>query len=313
MEKVSVVIPAYNEEDNIEDCITAIMRQKVHEVIVVNDCSTDRTREILDKLSERYDFDVVDNIVNEGYRDSLVEGFNRSTGDILIFTDADSIVSDYAVSTLIQHYYNNGADAVFGYVDVRNIQYLHPLVCKIGKKYNKDRRYGGALFSVRRSVLEQIGVFPELGKRGGYDVELMERLREGGYNIVYEDDAKVYSNFPHKISDVLRRKYWAGKTYVIHAYEHPQCFSKKAIIRGTGFYGVLFLSLALFFISKFLLLLLGLLVAVFFKEYTSRAVEVYRESGRAAFLLYYYAYELAAGVLRIAGYLSEWRRLVELW
>lgn len=311
MEKVSVVIPAYNEENTIKDCVIAVIRSGVFEVVVVNDCSTDSTRTVLDKLSKEYDLTLINNTINEGYRNSLVKGYHHSTADIILFTDADSVVADNAIPQLVKHY-EDGADAVFGYVDVKNTEHLHPLVCRIGKKHDKNMRYGGALFSVKRNVLEQIGVFPELGKRGGYDVELMERLREGGYNIVYVDKAKVYSNFPYKIKDVLRRKYWSGKTYIIHTYEHPHSFNWKIVCRGLGFYGAMFLFLTLSVVNIVFLIPLMLSILIFIGYYSSRALEVYKESHKLAFYFLYYVYEFVAGVLRSVGYLSEPMKLYKL-
>jgi glycosyltransferase involved in cell wall biosynthesis len=86
---ISVVIPAYNEEDYIEDCLKSLMRQELmpDEIIVVNNNSTDRTEEIIKKypvilLREK----------KKGIIPARNRGFEEAKGDIIVRTDADTIL-----------------------------------------------------------------------------------------------------------------------------------------------------------------------------------------------------------------------------
>ena len=67
---ISYILPAYNVEKYITDCMTSIVQQDIlseeYEIIVVNDGSTDKSAEILDKLSKKYDFIHVINQENQG-------------------------------------------------------------------------------------------------------------------------------------------------------------------------------------------------------------------------------------------------------
>jgi glycosyltransferase involved in cell wall biosynthesis len=88
--KVSVVVPAKNEEENIgmvlDDLNTAISKSnKEFEVIVVNDHSRDKTAEIAKKKGAR----VIDNPGRSGKGNTLQLGFKQATGDVLVMMDAD--------------------------------------------------------------------------------------------------------------------------------------------------------------------------------------------------------------------------------
>ncbi len=91
MKKVSIIIPAYNEEKTIEKILKKIISVKLpleKEIIVVNDGSTDKTKEILENLKEKYNIKVIHKI-NEGKGSAIKEGLKLANGDIIIIQDAD--------------------------------------------------------------------------------------------------------------------------------------------------------------------------------------------------------------------------------
>lgn len=99
--KLSVVIPAYNEQKDIQwaiiDVINAFPRA---EIIVVNDASTDRTLEILEALKKFYAFQsvhikILTNAVNCGHGYSVVRGLRAATGDYILYIDADRQIDVY--------------------------------------------------------------------------------------------------------------------------------------------------------------------------------------------------------------------------
>lgn len=91
---ISVVIPAYNEEGTIEECIKALLTQKTsqdYEVIIVDNSSTDRTSKILKKFKNDRKI-VLLNEPKKGRGQARFAGFRKARGDIILSTDADSIV-----------------------------------------------------------------------------------------------------------------------------------------------------------------------------------------------------------------------------
>ena len=111
---ISVVIPAYNEEKNIEDVLLrtkATMKalQFPHEIIVVDDGSTDKTR----SLAAKHKVTIVKNGRNQGKGRALRMGFEKATGDILVTMDADGSHRPEEIKKLIVPLLN-GADFVMG-------------------------------------------------------------------------------------------------------------------------------------------------------------------------------------------------------
>jgi glycosyltransferase involved in cell wall biosynthesis len=99
MTKLSVVIPAYNEENGIAEIMnrTLAVREALRaagveefELLVVNDGSRDRTREIAEQIAAGTTDVRVITQVNRGYGGALKTGFSQATGDLLGFLDADS-------------------------------------------------------------------------------------------------------------------------------------------------------------------------------------------------------------------------------
>ena len=90
--KISVVVPAYNEEAVIERCLNALVNQivPVDEILVVDNNSTDRTAEIAEKYRE-YGVRVIRETV-QGLIPARNRGFDEATGDILGRIDADTVV-----------------------------------------------------------------------------------------------------------------------------------------------------------------------------------------------------------------------------
>ena len=90
--KVSIIIPVYNEEKTILKVLGEISRQKIEnvdfEVIVVDDCSLDKTQDILLSSSHLYDKNLRLER-NEGKGGAVRAGIKESTGDYILFQDAD--------------------------------------------------------------------------------------------------------------------------------------------------------------------------------------------------------------------------------
>ncbi len=113
---LSVVIPAYNEKNTIHEILRRVREVPIRkEIIVVDDCSTDGTREILRGMEERDgDLRVVYHDRNQGKGAALRTGFRHATGQIVIVQDADLEYDPAQYPQLIQPIVEDQADVVFG-------------------------------------------------------------------------------------------------------------------------------------------------------------------------------------------------------
>ncbi len=107
---VSVVIPIYNQKSLISFVIESIFKSTYRnlEVIAVNDGSKDGTKEVLDKLAEKYPALKVIHKKNAGKRRAVGTGFAASKGEYIVFIDSDSIIHKNAIEQFVRAFNNDG-------------------------------------------------------------------------------------------------------------------------------------------------------------------------------------------------------------
>ena len=103
---ITILIPAYNEEAIIEKCIHKIIKdvylKEGYELLVVNDGSKDKTREILGKLLKKYKrLRVINHAINKGLGAALRTGFKNAKGRIIVTMDSDLTHPPYMINQLI--------------------------------------------------------------------------------------------------------------------------------------------------------------------------------------------------------------------
>jgi glycosyltransferase involved in cell wall biosynthesis len=114
--KVSIIIPCYNEKSTIEKIVEAVRNAPLErrEIIVVDDCSQDGTRTVLqEKVSQIVDR-IIYHPVNRGKGAALRSGFDAATGDIILVQDADLEYNPEDYPALLEPLMSGKADAVLG-------------------------------------------------------------------------------------------------------------------------------------------------------------------------------------------------------
>lgn len=162
--KISIVLPCYNGEAYLEQAIKSIIAQTYNnwELIIVNDCSTDSTQDIIDKYVKVDNrIKCVKNKINLKLPGSLNEGFKVSDGEYLTWTSDDNILKSNFLKDLSDYLSNNKnvflVYSNYEYID-ENSNYL--------KDYITERPMNmlvnnvvGASFMYRRDVLDKIGEY----------------------------------------------------------------------------------------------------------------------------------------------------------
>jgi len=116
MKKLSIIIPVFNEENTVNTVISSAYNSKIpgwnKEIIVVDDCSTDGTRNILEQWKNRCTILYKD--TNEGKGSAVTKGLQHSHGDVIIIQDADLEYDPKEYPLLLSPFENPSIDIVYG-------------------------------------------------------------------------------------------------------------------------------------------------------------------------------------------------------
>ena len=185
---VSIIIPIYNVENYLEDCIESVLNQTYdnYEIILVNDGSTDRSGEIAKKYSEKFNNIYLINQDNKGVSEARNVGIKHSRGEYLYFLDSDDMIRDDMLEICVSNLKNNNLDVVhFGYKFVKDSKVIRKskiISCnKIlsGKEFFKD--------SVKNALAQNHEACTYV-----YRKKVWINNSISYKNIVFAEDAEVY-------------------------------------------------------------------------------------------------------------------------
>jgi glycosyltransferase involved in cell wall biosynthesis len=127
--KVSVIVPFYNEQKNIEKCIKGLVYQDIKttelEIILIDDKSTDKSAEIVKKYAEQYRrIKYVLNTGSKGKKYALLKGISESAGELIVTTDADCLHNKYWLASIVEYYETYNPNMIVGAVNLQANQTL---------------------------------------------------------------------------------------------------------------------------------------------------------------------------------------------
>ena len=228
--KVSIIVPAYNEEDTIEQNIISLNKidypKDKLEIIIISDGSKDNTSKIVNKLKGK-NILFIDNKTNKGKAACLNQGIEESTGEFIACMDADSEVQSDILKKTIPYFRNKKIGAVTVTVEVKDAKnFLQKIIAVeyiIGLSlFLKVLSYFGAVhvtpgpFSIyKKQVLEKIGKFDH--KSIVEDLEIAYRLQKEGCKIACCIATKVRTITPKTFKSLhtQRKRWYSGAIYTI--------------------------------------------------------------------------------------------------
>jgi succinoglycan biosynthesis protein ExoA len=233
---VSVVIPVYNEEAHIERCLDSVFDQDYpadrYEVIVADGGSTDRTREVVERIAGHHpNLRLIDN-PGRLQAAGLNRAIRASTGEIIARQDGHAEWGPNHLRRSVDVLETTGADNVGGLQEaVGDGASGTAIACAMSSPFG----VGGARFrysdreeemptvflgTFRRSALERVGLFDE-AYPPHEDYDLNERIRETGGRIVFSPDIRTRYHVRDGLSALARQYYRYGRGKVRVARARP--------------------------------------------------------------------------------------------
>ena len=218
---VSVLIPARNEEDNIERCILSLENQtyRNYEILIIDDNSTDSTHSILCKLREKYpNIRIFSGKPLEkgwfGKPFALQQLSAEARGEILLMTDADTVHSPTSISCAVTNIKRLNVDFISGYVgqELKTFGekmtvplmymltgFILPLILNRITKYSIFSSAVGQYIAIKKEVFQKLGGYEAIKSKTSEDIYLARYIKKQGYKTRFLD-----------LSDQVRCRMYAG-------------------------------------------------------------------------------------------------------
>ncbi|WP_240800362.1 MULTISPECIES: bifunctional polysaccharide deacetylase/glycosyltransferase family 2 protein [Streptomyces] len=221
-EPVTVLVPAYNEKECIENTVRSLMESDHPiEVIVIDDGSSDGTADIVDDLW-------LPNVrvvrqANAGKPEALNNGIRNARHDIIVMMDGDTVFEPSTVRELVQPFGDPRVGAVAGNAKVGNRDSLigawQHIEYVMG--FNLDRRMydvlrcmptiPGAVGAFRREALERVGGMSD--DTLAEDTDITMAIHRDGWRVVYAERARAWTEAPESVQQLWSQRYrWSYGT-----------------------------------------------------------------------------------------------------
>ena len=202
--KVSVILPARNEELFIEKCINSLLDQDYenYEIIAIDDMSDDSTGELIKKIAKKNP-KVVHVLADPkpekwiGKNWACIEGFKRSSGELLLFTDADTTHTHKTISLSVDHLLSEGLDSLTVIPKMLCLDwwtkitlpvlstFLHTRfsALRVNDPSKKTGYFFGSFFIIKRKTYEAVGTHESVKSEIVEDGALGRKVKEQGFKL----------------------------------------------------------------------------------------------------------------------------------
>lgn len=202
--KISVILPARNEEEFISACLDSLVNQDYenYEVIAINDSSTDSTLDIIESFAKNNPKVIVVNAKPKpsgwmGKNWACMEGYKRATGSILLFTDADTIHSKKVISMSVSHLISKNLDALTIIPKMVTVDlwtkitlpmistFLHTRfsALKVNNPKKNTGYFFGSFFIIKKEVYDKVGKHEGVKQEIIEDGALGKLVKSSGFSL----------------------------------------------------------------------------------------------------------------------------------
>jgi biofilm PGA synthesis N-glycosyltransferase PgaC len=266
--KMSIIIPAYNEEVTVTSSIKSMLNLNYpdYEVIVVDDGSSDNTFNEASKYSEK-GVKVIRQ-KNTGKPGAINTGIKNASGEIVITVDADSKLHPDALTWIARRFSRNPRlGAVAGNVKIdkptgllktlQSLEYTTSinLIRKSQSALHCVMIVPGAIAALKTKVLHEVGYFPSDTFAEDFDITM--KILKAGYHVEYESRAIAFTQAPESVEDFMkqRRRWYRGIPQVLSKYQ-GMYFNPKYGTAGIFGVSLMWLGVSSYLLNMFLLFIL---------------------------------------------------------
>jgi len=270
--KVSIVIPAFNEEEYLEKSVLSVLDlnypKNQLEIIIVDDGSTDNTFAIAEKLQADHKSHNIITVQtpNRGKWSALNEGIKISTGEFFACLDADSFVNKQTLINALPYFGDDKVAVVLPLLKVKDpktffqrVQWYEYIINMFYKKLigflNSIHVAPGPFSIYRTDVVRKIGGFKQA--HFTEDLEIILRLQEHQYKIVQITDSEVYTVAPKNIKGVYRQRFRWFRGSLLNVWDYRRMlFNAKygdfgmfqlPVVLFNGLIAIVLVTLTLYF------------------------------------------------------------------
>jgi len=202
--KVSIILPARNEEEFLGKCLDSLTNQDYenYEIIVIDDSSEDNTMKIISEYAERFDnvIPVSAKPKPEGWMGknwACMEGYGKATGELLLFTDADTKHAKNVITLAVSHLNSFNLDALSAIPKMLTFDFwtnitlamistfLHTRfsALNVNNPSKKTGYFFGSFFILKKTTYEEIGMHEGVKQEIIEDGALGKKVKELGYKM----------------------------------------------------------------------------------------------------------------------------------
>lgn len=250
---VSIIVPAFNEEKVIQSSIRSLLDQNYsnYEIVIVNDGSTDNTREEAEKLvgyqKGRYS-DIKVSLINRpngGKARALNAGIRFSRGEIILCMDGDSQLTPDTIRVGVRHFSNPEIGAIAGNVKVLNrgklftnlqaLEYIEGLnMARSAQSFIKlVNIIPGPIGLFRKRAVEEAGLYSS--DTFAEDADLTLKILSNGWRIYYEPNSVSYTEAPAELQQLLKQRYRWTRGIIQSIRKHKNLMVNPTINFGDTF------------------------------------------------------------------------------